>query len=169
MYRIYDTIRTESVVSLWIVCEHYMKMEQIHQTSRKSSRNTPAFISWCNQYKLWIRPQKPLIIFSIERINSQLPVPPHQRLGNRLQRILEQVLANAAEIVLQKNVPVQFYHVEEEQLFVACGQCGPQAVDGVQLVFPLTHRKVLNHVHEAVDLLVGVEESESSRNIKYFI
>lgn len=91
---------------------------------------------------------------------QNLPIPSDESFRNGFHRVIQQVLPNAAEVLLQEEVPVDLAHVEEEHLLVASGQLSPQCVDVVHLEVPLAHGEVLDHVHEAVNLLVGTHEPE---------
>lgn len=65
--------------------------------------------------------------------------------------------------MLQKGVPIQIAHIEEKYVLVLFTQPIPQAVQIVHLIAPLTHRKVLDDIHESMDFFVCIQKSEIIR------
>lgn len=49
---------------------------------------------------------------------KHLPIPSYESFRDGFERVAQQVLPDAAEVLLQEEVPVDLAHVEEEQLLV---------------------------------------------------
>lgn len=56
-----------------------------------------------------------------ERSGDILPIPSDESLRDGFHWIIQQVLPDAAEVLLQEEIPVDLAHVEEEHLLISPG------------------------------------------------